>query len=73
MSKVLQACKRELPVGALAAHMHDTYGQGCANVLTALALGVSSHRRLRRRPGRLPLLPPAPAVRSRTRCPRWRG
>lgn len=25
----------------MAAHMHDTYGQGCANVLTALQMGVS--------------------------------
>ena len=28
-------------MSALAAHMHDTYGQGCANVLTALQMGVS--------------------------------
>lgn len=37
----LQACTKALPVKALAAHMHDTYGQGCANVLTALQMGVS--------------------------------
>ena len=30
-----------MPLHALAAHMHDTYGQGCANVLTALQMGVS--------------------------------
>ncbi len=38
---LLQACTKALPVKALAAHMHDTYGQGCANVLTALQMGVS--------------------------------
>ena len=37
---MLQAAKQAVPVGALAAHMHDTYGQGCANVLASLQLGV---------------------------------
>ena len=37
---LLQACAKALPIKALAAHMHDTYGQGCANVLTALQMGV---------------------------------
>ena len=37
----LQACSESIPLKALAAHMHDTYGQGCANVLTALQMGVS--------------------------------
>lgn len=36
----MQACAKALPLNALAAHMHDTYGQGCANVLTALQMGV---------------------------------
>lgn len=26
---------------ALAAHMHDTYGQAVANILTALGLGIT--------------------------------
>ena len=30
-----------IPVEALAAHMHDTYGQGLANILTSLQMGVS--------------------------------
>ena len=38
---LLQACAKALPIKALAAHMHDTYGQGCANVLTALQMGVA--------------------------------
>lgn len=29
-----------MPVGALAAHMHDTYGQALSNILAALQLGV---------------------------------
>ena len=37
----MQACSEAVPLRALAAHMHDTYGQGCANVLTALQMGVS--------------------------------
>jgi len=37
---VLQACKDVLPVEALAAHMHDTYGQAVANILTSLGMGI---------------------------------
>jgi hypothetical protein len=37
-----QACAAAVPVAALAAHMHDTYGQGVANVLAALQLGVAT-------------------------------
>ncbi len=37
-----QACAAAVPVTALAAHMHDTYGQGVANVLAALQLGVAT-------------------------------
>src|SRR5258708_30095437 len=31
----------KIPVGRLAVHFHDTYGQGLANVLTSLELGVT--------------------------------
>jgi hydroxymethylglutaryl-CoA lyase len=37
-----QACAAAVPVTALSAHMHDTYGQGVANVLAALQLGVAT-------------------------------
>ncbi len=37
---MLEAVMADLPVGALAIHAHDTYGQALANVLTALELGV---------------------------------
>lgn len=40
-SCALQECRQAVPLPALAAHMHDTYGQGCANVLTALQMGVA--------------------------------
>lgn len=33
---------RGVPASALAVHFHDTYGQGLANVLAALELGVST-------------------------------
>jgi isopropylmalate/homocitrate/citramalate synthase len=32
-----------VPLSALASHCHDTYGQGVANVLAALAAGVTVH------------------------------
>lgn len=31
-----------MPAAKLAAHMHDTYGQALANILTALQLGVAT-------------------------------
>ena len=37
---MLEAVMGDVPVGALAIHAHDTYGQALANVLTALELGV---------------------------------
>jgi len=33
--------RRDVAVGALAVHCHDTYGQGLANVLAALRCGVN--------------------------------
>src|SRR3954452_25299953 len=40
VAAMLEAVTSEVPVNALAIHAHDTYGQGLANVLTALELGV---------------------------------
>ena len=39
------ACMGEggIPASALASHCHDTYGQGVANVLAALAAGITVH------------------------------
>ncbi|XP_034015733.1 hydroxymethylglutaryl-CoA lyase, mitochondrial [Thalassophryne amazonica] len=41
MSEMLEAVSREVPVGTLAVHCHDTYGQALANILVALQMGVS--------------------------------
>ncbi|XP_044281062.1 hydroxymethylglutaryl-CoA lyase, mitochondrial isoform X2 [Varanus komodoensis] len=41
MKEMLSAVMREVPVGALAVHCHDTYGQALANTLVALQMGVS--------------------------------
>lgn len=38
---LLEAVAGEVPVGRLAVHMHDTYGQGLANTLTALEMDVT--------------------------------
>lgn len=41
VAAMLAAVTGELPVGSLAIHAHDTFGQALANVLTALELGVA--------------------------------
>uniref|UniRef100_A0A8D0G903 Hydroxymethylglutaryl-CoA lyase, mitochondrial n=1 Tax=Sphenodon punctatus TaxID=8508 RepID=A0A8D0G903_SPHPU len=41
MKEMLSAVLKEVPVGALAVHCHDTYGQALANTLVALQMGVS--------------------------------
>jgi hydroxymethylglutaryl-CoA lyase len=40
IAAMLETVMAEVPLAALAIHAHDTYGQGLANVLTALELGV---------------------------------
>src|SRR3954454_5170720 len=37
---MLEACARRLPMGRLAGHYHDTYGQALANTYASLELGV---------------------------------
>ncbi|XP_062325809.1 hydroxymethylglutaryl-CoA lyase, mitochondrial isoform X1 [Osmerus eperlanus] len=41
MIEMLEAVVQEVPVGALAVHCHDTYGQALANILIALQMGIS--------------------------------
>ncbi|KYO25783.1 hydroxymethylglutaryl-CoA lyase, mitochondrial [Alligator mississippiensis] len=41
MKEMLSAVMKEVPLGALAVHCHDTYGQALANTLVALQMGVS--------------------------------
>lgn len=38
---MLEAVAEDVPIQALAVHCHDTYGQGLANILAALQVGVS--------------------------------
>ena len=40
---MFEACVQQgVPLGHLAAHMHDTFGQALANILAALQLGVAT-------------------------------
>ncbi|XP_060113608.1 hydroxymethylglutaryl-CoA lyase, mitochondrial isoform X2 [Heteronotia binoei] len=41
MKEMLSVVMKEVPVGALAVHCHDTYGQALANTLVALQMGVN--------------------------------
>lgn len=38
---LIEAVARDIPIGKIAAHMHDTYGQALANIYAALEMGVS--------------------------------
>jgi len=40
IAAVVRACAEEIPLPALALHLHDTYGQALANTLVGLQLGV---------------------------------
>jgi hydroxymethylglutaryl-CoA lyase len=37
---MIEACAARVPVGRLAGHYHDTYGQALANIYASLELGV---------------------------------
>jgi len=39
---MIEACAGRVPVGKLAGHYHDTYGQALANIYASLELGVST-------------------------------
>ena len=39
---MIEACAAHVPVGKLAGHYHDTYGQALANIYASLELGVST-------------------------------
>ena len=40
--KLVETLARQIPIGMLAGHFHDTYGQGLANILATMELGVST-------------------------------
>eukprot|EP00123_Amoebidium_parasiticum_P019437 comp25460_c0_seq1/m.46997 comp25460_c0_seq1/g.46997 ORF comp25460_c0_seq1/g.46997 comp25460_c0_seq1/m.46997 type:complete len:339 (-) comp25460_c0_seq1:324-1340(-) len=41
MQQVIAAVAEAVPLGAIAVHCHDTYGQALANILAALEMGVN--------------------------------
>jgi len=42
VKRMIDAVARDVPVGKLAVHLHDTYGQALANLYAALELGVAT-------------------------------
>ena len=42
IQRMIEACARRVPIGKLAGHYHDTYGQALANIYASLELGVST-------------------------------
>jgi hydroxymethylglutaryl-CoA lyase len=39
---MIEACAKRVPVGKLAGHYHDTYGQALANIYASLEIGVTT-------------------------------
>jgi hydroxymethylglutaryl-CoA lyase len=39
---MIEACAKRIPIGRLAGHYHDTYGQALANIYASLELGVAT-------------------------------
>jgi len=39
---MIEACAQRVPIGRLAGHYHDTYGQALANIYASLELGVAT-------------------------------
>ncbi|MBL8450415.1 MAG: hydroxymethylglutaryl-CoA lyase [Dechloromonas sp.] len=42
VSRLIEACAREVPIKRLAGHYHDTYGMAVANIHASLQLGMAS-------------------------------
>jgi hydroxymethylglutaryl-CoA lyase len=42
VDRVLRAVAQDVPIGSIAVHFHDTYGQALANVLAAIEAGVTT-------------------------------
>jgi hydroxymethylglutaryl-CoA lyase len=40
---MIEACARRVPIGKLAGHYHDTYGQALANIYVSLEMGVATY------------------------------
>ena len=41
ISRLIDACTRQIPIGKLAGHYHDTYGMAIANIHASLQMGMS--------------------------------
>ena len=39
---MIEACAQRVPIGKLAGHYHDTYGQALANIYASLEMGVAT-------------------------------
>src|SRR5689334_12739401 len=39
---MIEACAKRVPIGKLAGHYHDTYGQALANIYASMELGVAT-------------------------------
>ncbi|PKO87588.1 MAG: hydroxymethylglutaryl-CoA lyase [Betaproteobacteria bacterium HGW-Betaproteobacteria-12] len=42
ISRLIEACARDIPIGRLAGHYHDTYGMAIANIYASLQLGLAT-------------------------------
>jgi hydroxymethylglutaryl-CoA lyase len=42
ISRMIEACAKQLPIEKLAGHYHDTYGMAIANIYASLQLGMAS-------------------------------
>jgi len=41
VQRMIEACARDVPIGQLAGHYHDTYGMAIANIYASLELGMA--------------------------------
>lgn len=41
VQRMIEACAKEVPIGKLAGHYHDTYGMAIANIYASLELGMA--------------------------------
>jgi len=42
IQRLIEACARQVPIGKLAGHYHDTYGMAIANIYASLQLGMAT-------------------------------
>ena len=42
IQRMLEACAKQIPIGKLAGHYHDTYGMAIANIYASLQMGIAT-------------------------------